>query len=80
MPLAALTQMMSPGSSWQPAARSFLRFWRFEAFTLSCLVAMMTWGKALARSHSSIWTSSLVGPISPSTSTRIITSCSRVSR
>ncbi len=48
--------------------------------SLSPLVATTVWGMPFSRSHASIWTSSLVGPISPSTRTKTMTRLSRSRR
>ena len=78
--LAALTHRTSSAAMPQPAASSLRRFCRCDGRTLSCLVATTECGSSWERSHSSICTSSLVGPISPSTSTSTISSPSRRSR
>jgi hypothetical protein len=79
-PELALTQMTSFCVTPQPAARSFLRVSRFEDFTLSCFVATTWYGMSLSRRWSNIWTSSLVGPTSPSTNTNTCTKDSRSRR
>src|SRR3954447_10097883 len=77
VPFTALTHTTPEPTA---SATSRLRRSRREGLTLSCLVATTVQGRSLACSHSSICTSSFVGPISPSTSTTIMRSGSRSSR